>query len=377
MSRRGQRRFWDCTIRHVPYSRTTGIPALARNKNKTVGLVIAQLITAITFGMVFLSAAPLRVHAEEFYKGKTIKFVVGYSPGGLFDSLTRLVAHHFSKHVPGNPNVIVDNMPGAGGIILGNHLYHVAKPDGLTVGAWATPLILQQLLGTDAITFDGRRFGYLGAPGAEDAVCAFNEASGIKTVDDWFAAKRPIKIGAIALGTSTSDVPKLFQAVMGLPMQVIEGFKGGAEVRLAVENGEVDGYCGSWQSVKLTWSQAVTSGRIRLVLQMTLASHPEIKQVPLAVSYAKTNEARRLLRVVSVYRNPYIYSVPPATPADRLQILQKGFVDTVEDAELLADAKKSKQEIEPLDGPTIANTIAGLYEFDSATLARLREVLKK
>src|SRR5262245_12070693 len=110
MSRRERRHFWDCTIRHVPYSRTRGIPALARNKNHSVGLVIAQLITAITFGMVFLSAAPLRVHAEEFYKGKTIKFVVGYSPGGLFDSLTRLVARHFGKHVPGNPNVIVDNM---------------------------------------------------------------------------------------------------------------------------------------------------------------------------------------------------------------------------------------------------------------------------
>ena len=115
-------------------------------------------------------------------------------------------------------------MPGAGGIILGNHLYHVAKPDGLTVGAWATPLILQQLIGTEAITFDGRRFGYLGGPGAEDAVCAFNEASGINSVDDSFAAKRPVKL-AFAPGTSASDVPKLFQAVVGLPMQIIEDSK--------------------------------------------------------------------------------------------------------------------------------------------------------
>ena len=337
--------------------------------------IVVRSSAAIIWAFIVLCGAPSVAQSEEFYKGKTVKFVVGYSPGGLFDSFTRLIARHISKYIPGNPAVIVDNMVGAGGIILGNHLYYAAKPDGLTIGAWATPLVLQQLLGTDSIKFDGRKFGYIGAPGAEDAVCAFNEASGIKTVDDWFATKRPIKIGAIAPGTSTSDVPKLFHAVTGLPMQVIDGFKGGAEVRLAVENGEVDGYCGSWQSVKLTWNQAVTSGVIRLVLQMTLNSHPEIKHVPLAMSYAKTDEGRRLLRVVSVYRNPYIYSLPPATPKDRLQILRKAFMNSVSDAELLSEAKRSRLEIEPLDGSTIANTINGLYEFGPAGVARLKEII--
>ena len=335
----------------------------------------SKSIMAIVWGIIFLCGAPCIGRSEEFYKGKTVKFVVRYSPGGLFDSFTRLIGRHISKHIAGNPAVIVDNMVGAGGIILGNHLYHVAKPDGLTIGAWATPLVLQKLLGTDTIKFDGRKFGYLGAPGAEDAVCAFNEASGIKTVDDWFAAKRPIKIGAIAPGTSTSDVPKLFQAVIGLPMQVIEGFKGGAEVRLAVENGEVDGYCGSWQSVKLTWNQAVTSGTIRLVVQMTLNSHPEIKHIPLAMSYAKTDDARKLLRVISVYRNPYIYSLPPATPNERLQTLKKAFMNSVSDPELLSEAKRSRLEIEPIDGPSIGRTISGLHELDHASVARLKEIL--
>lgn len=334
--------------------------------------VFRRWIAAIVFAITFFGGV---VHGEDFYREKTIKFIVGYSPGGLFDTFTRVVARHLSKHVPGNPTVIVDNMSGAGGIILGNYLYHQAKPDGLTIGAWATPLVLQQLLGTEAINFDGRKFGYLGAPGAEDAVCAFNEPSGIKTVDDWFAAKRPVKIGAIAPGTSTSDVPKLVQAAVKLPMQIVEGFKGGAEARLAVETGEVDGYCGSWQSVKLAWRQAVNSAKIRLVLQLTLKSHPDIEHVPLAVTYARTDEARKLLRMTSVYRNPYLYSVPPGTPKDRLQILQKAFMDSVRDAELQLDAKKSNLEIEPIDGPTIANTIAGLYEIDSATLGKLKEIL--
>lgn len=336
---------------------------------------VAKFMVATILGLNFFGALPSIAHGEEFYKEKGIKFIVGYSPGGLFDTFTRLIARHFSKHVPGNPSIIVDNMTGAGGIILGNHLYHQAKPDGLTIGAWAAPLVLQHLLATEAIKFDGRKFGYVGAPGAEDAVCAFNAASGIKTVADWFAAKQPVKIGAIAPGTSTSDVPKLVQAAIGLPMQIIEGFKGGAEARLAVETGEVDGYCGSWQSVKLVWQQAVNSGRIRPVLQLTLKSHPEIEHVPLAINYAKTDEARKLLRIISVHRNPYLYSLPPATPKDRVQILQKAFMDSVTDSELLLDAKKSKLEIEPIDGPTIANTIANLYELDSATIAKLKEVL--
>lgn len=334
-----------------------------------------KLTVATILGIIVFGAVPFIAHGQEFYKEKSIKFIVGYSPGGLFDTFTRLIARHFSKHVPGNPTINVDNMTGAGGIILGNYLYYKAKPDGLTIGAWATPLILQHLLGTEAIQFDGRKFSYLGAPGAEDAVCSFNEASGIKTVDDWFAAKRPVKIGAIAPGTSTSDVPKLVQVAIRLPIQIVEGFKGGAEVRLAVETGEVDGYCGSWQSVKLAWHQAVNSGKIRLVLQLTLKSHPEIEHVPLAITYAKTDEARKLLRIISVYRNPYLYSLPPATPRDRLQILQKAFMDSVRDPELLLDAKKSNLEIEPIDGPTIANTIAGLHELDAATIAKLKEIL--
>jgi tripartite-type tricarboxylate transporter receptor subunit TctC len=337
------------------------------------GFIRSILATGIA--IVFLGGEPFTVHSEEFYNDQTIKFIVGYSPGGLFDGFTRLIARQFGKHVPGNPTTIVDNMPGAGGIILGNYLFYQAKPDGLTIGAWATPLVLQHVLGTEAIKFDGRKFGYLGAPGAEDAVCALNEASGIKTVEQWFAAKRPVKIGAIAPGTSTSDVPKIARAAIKLPMQIVEGFKGGAGVRLAVESGEVDGYCGSWQSVKLAWSQALNAGKIHLVLQLTLKSHPEIRNIPIAINYAKNDEARRLLSIISVYRNPYIYSVPPATPKDRLQILQKAFMDSIGSAELLSDAKKSNLEIEPIDGPTIAKTISGLYELDSPTIAKLKEIL--
>jgi tripartite-type tricarboxylate transporter receptor subunit TctC len=316
------------------------------------------------------------VAQESFYKDKTVRFVVGYSAGGSFDVYSRLIARHFGKRVAGNPTVIVENMTGAGGIIAANYIFNQAKPDGLTVGAWAAPLILQHIMGNEATKFDGRKFGYLGVPSPYDTLCTFNSQSGIKTVDDWAAAKRPLKISSIGPGTSTSDVPKLLQAALGLPMQVVEGYKGGADARVAVEAGEVDGYCGSWQTVKTVWRGAFESGKIRPVLLATLKPHPDLKDVPLAIKYAKTDEARLMLRVAdSAHGAQFPYSVPPGVEKERLAILQKAFVDALKDPALLAEAKKSDLDIDAIDGPTTAKTFAGLYEIDAATAAKLKAIL--
>ena len=323
------------------------------------GIAFSSIVAALVIAG-FTSLAP----AQEFYKDKTITFIVGYSPGGTYDQYTRLIARHISKHVPGSPTTVVENMPGAGGMILANHLYNRTKPDGLTVGAWASPLILQHIMGNDATKFDGRKVGWLGIPASYNTACHFSRESGIKTVEDWFAAKRPMKISSIGPGTSLSDVPKLLKAALELPIDMVEGYKGGAEARLAVENGEVDGSCASWQATKVTWRSQMDSGKIRVVLQATLKSHPDLKNVPLAINYAKSEEARTLLRVadnVHVFQFPY--SVAPETPPDRLKILQQGFIKTLRDRDLVAEAKKANLEVDPVDGPTTTKTFAGLYEF--------------
>lgn len=327
-------------------------------------------------GIIVLAVTIGDLYAQEFYKDKMITFIVGYSPGGTYDQYTRLIARYIGKYVPGQPSAIVQNMPGAGGIIAANHLYNRTKPDGLTVAAWAAPLVLQQIMGNEATKFDARKVGWIGIPAPYDTACHFNSESGIKTVDDWFASKRPMKISSIGPGTSLSDVPKLLKAALGLPLEVLEGYKGGAEARLAVESGEADGLCASWQATKVSWRSHMESGRIRLVLQATLRSHPELKNVPLANSYAKTDEARALLKVadnVHVYQFPY--SVAPGTPPERLQILQRAFVKALQDAELLAEAKKAGLEIGPIDGPTTAKTFASLYELSPTLVARLKELL--
>jgi tripartite-type tricarboxylate transporter receptor subunit TctC len=339
-------------------------------------MIKKNFISFIVTNTCLIVAASAPSLAQDFYKDKTITFIVGYSPGGTYDQYTRLIARHISKYLPGTPTTVVENMPGAGGIIAANHLYNRAKPDGLTVAAWASPLILQHVMGNEATKFNGRKVGWLGIPASYDTACHFSQESGIKTVDDWFAAKRPIKISSIGPGTSLSDVPKLLKAAIGLPLEMVEGYKGGAEARLAVENGEVDGSCASWQATKVTWRSQMDSGKIRVILQATLKSHPDLKTVPLAINYAKSDEARTLLRVadnVHVYQFPY--SVAPGTPPDRLQLLQQAFVRTLRDRDLLAEANKAHLEIDPVDGPTTAKTFAGLYELSPSLIGKLKDLL--
>ena len=325
------------------------------------------------FFLIVVAKAP----ADEFYKGKTVTFVVGFAAGGGFDTYTRLIARHFGKHIPGNPTVVVENRTGAGSLVAANYVYNQAPRDGTVIGNWIGPLVLQQVLGNKAAKFDGRKFGWLGAPTPDSGACALTKASGIKTMDDWFKSKRPIKIGATGPGSTTDDLPKLVKAALGLPMKLIEGYGGTSKIRLAAESGEIDGGCWAWQSIKPTWAKGLESGEVRVVLQTVKKSHPELKNVPLAIQYAKTDEARALLEIAN---GPYAtgarpYTVPPDVPQDRLQLLQKAFMDTLRDPDLLAEAKKAQLEIDPVEGSTLAKMMAGLYELSPAFKSKLATLL--
>jgi tripartite-type tricarboxylate transporter receptor subunit TctC len=326
--------------------------------------------------MVLTVSHPAAVQAEDYYKDKTVTIIVGYSPGGSFDLYARVIARYIGRYLPGNPTRIVENMTGAGGIIAANHLYNRVKPDGLTIGAWASPLVLQQIMGNEAAQFDGRKFGYLGIPSPYDTVCTFNQQSGVFKVDDWFNSKRPQKIAAIGPGTSTSDIPKLLKAALNLPLDVVEGYKGGADARLAVESGEVDGYCGSWGTVETVWRGAFESKKIHAVLQASLTSLPKYKQIPLAISYAKSDEARELLKVAdNAHVVQFPFSVPPGMAKDRLETLQRAFIRALKDPELATEAKKSQLDIAPVDGPTITKTLMSLYDLRPTTVAKLKDIL--
>ena len=332
------------------------------------------LVLLATSALV-ITAKP-QARGQDFYKDKTLTIIVGYSPGGSFDLYARVLARYIGRYLPGNPTRVVENMTGAGGLIAANHLYNRVKPDGLTIGAWASPLVLQQIMGNEAAQFDGRKFGYLGIPSPYDTVCTFNQQSGIAKMDDWINAKRPQKISTIGPGTSTSDIPKLLKTAVNLPIDVIDGYKGGADARLAVESGEVDGYCGSWGTVETVWRSAYESKKIVPVLQTSLKSDPKYRNIPLAINYAKTEEARELLRIAdNVHVAQFPFSVPPGMAKDRLALLQQAFMRTFKDPALIEEAKKSQIDVDPVDGPSVTKTLAGLYDLKPAMVAQLKEIL--
>ena len=336
-----------------------------------------KLLTATVMGIGLFAGLVFTAGAAEFYKGKTITFVVGFSAGGGFDTYTRLIARHFSKHIPGNPGIVVQNRTGAGSLIAANYIYNRAKRDGTVIGNWIGGLLLREVLGDKAIKFEGRKFNWVGVPTPDSSVCALTKASGIKNVDDWFASKRDIKIGATGPGSSTDDPPKLLKVATGLPLKVIEGYGGTAKIRLAAESGEVDGGCWAWQSIKVTWRKGIESGNVRPILQMTEKSHPELKHVPLAIKYTKTADDRALLKVINDAHSAAVrpYSLPPGVPQDRVRILQKAFMDTMKDPAMLKEAKKSNIEITPIDGVATGKVFAALYKLDPAMISRLREIL--
>jgi len=336
----------------------------------------ATVVFPLIVWLLFMSAMPLYAQ-ETFYKGKTITFVVGASPGGGFDVYSRILSRHMSKYIPGNPTIIVQNMTGAGSLIAANYTYSRANPDGLTVGVWVGSVALQKYLGAPGITFDPMKFEWIGVPVQQTFVCAFSKASGITSMEKWFGANRPIKIGGQAPGTRLDDIPMILKSALGLPIQLIQGYKGTADVVLAVDSGEIDGICTSWQGLKASWRTQLESGNAVVVLQTNPKPIAELPNVPLAINFAKTDEAKKLIQVGihDVNAVTLAYSGPPGTPKERVQVLRNAFSATLKDPEFLADAKKADLEVDPLTGEELQTTIAGFQSLPPQVMAKLKEIL--
>ena len=336
-----------------------------------------SLLLAVAALAFMVGAAPTAT--PEFYRGKTIRIVVGLAAGGGFDTYSRAIARHMGKHIPGHPAIIVENMTGAGSLIAANYVYKIAKPDGLTIGNFVGGLIGQQLLGNPGIEFDARKFEWIGVPVKDNVACALTKASGITSVEQWMAAKTPVKLGATAPGSPTYDAPRLLMSTLGLPIHVVAGYKGTAEIRLAADGGEVAGGCWAWESIKVTWRQALETGDVLIVLQTVPKAHPDLPRVPLAMSFAKTDEARQLIEAgihdLSAITRPY--SLPPGTPKERMQLLRQAFMDTLRDPEFVAEAEKSNLDIDPVPGEVMERIIAGLFALEPPLLAKLKETLTK
>lgn len=335
--------------------------------------LLALILTTITSGSFAYAASP----DDGFYKGKAIRLIVAFSAGGGYDTYSRTIARHLGKYIPGNPTVVVDNMTGAGGIIHANYMFKQAKPDGLTIGNNSGGLFLQQVMGAKGIEFDGKKFEYIGAPAVDHLTCAISKASGITSLDKWIASKEAVRFGGVGPGGFASDLPRVLQAALGLPVKVIDGYKGTSDIRLATESGELAGSCLSWDSYKTTWRKQIESGDVNIIIQVMPKKHPELANVPLAMDYAKTEEAKRLIRHgaydLAYSARPYLLA--PGTPKARVQILRKAFAEVLKDPELLAEAKKANFAIDYVSGEELENIVHGLYKIEPAFATKMKQVL--
>ncbi len=326
---------------------------------KTMSLRIFSLLT-----LLILSTS-VTARSDEFYKGKTIRFIVGAPAGGGYDTYTRAIARHMGKHIPGNPSTVVDNMDGAGSLIAANHVYNKAKPDGLSIGVWISGQIIRQALGDKATRFDGRNFGWIGAPSKGWPACAMMGFSGLKTWSDVLNANRTIRMGGVRVGTSYDDVPAILNNVAGTKFDVISGFAGTAPVKLAMQKREVEGCCLSWESMRVS-NRAMLDAQgddklIPFVISRKIED-PEVKDLPLFTDIIKGEDN---LATYNTWATSYDFqrplSLPPNTPKERLETLRKALAATLRDPEFLAEAKKTKLDIDPVAGEEIDGYVKQIY----------------
>jgi len=315
----------------------------------------------VGFLLVFIP----QVSADEFYKGKTIRFIVGAPAGGGYDTYARAIARHLGKHIPGSPSMVVENMEGAGSLIAANYVYNRADPDGLTIGVWISGQIIRQALGDKTIKFDGRKFGWIGAPSKGAPTCAMMGFTGLKSWDDVLNSKRPIRMGGVRAGTSYDDVPRILNNVAGTKFDVISGFAGTAPVRLALQRREVEGACLGWESMRVSNRAMLDAkGDDKLVpfITHTKLEDPEVKDLPLFTDVIKGEDNLATYKTwAASYEFQRPFSLPPNAPKERLETLRKAFAATLRDSAFLAEARKTKLDIEPVAGEEINGYVKQIY----------------
>jgi tripartite-type tricarboxylate transporter receptor subunit TctC len=302
----------------------------------------------VVFGLYVFSALP-QAGADEFYKGKTIRFVVGFAPGGGYDLSARIVGRHMSKHIPGNPTIVVENMTGAGSLIAANYTYNSAKPDGLFVGIWNGAYVLRQALGDKAVRFDGRKLGWIGAPTKGTPFCSIMAHTGLKSLKDIVTSSRELKMGSTGPGSTYDDMPQILNRTLGTKFKVVSGYEGTSTILVAMRRREMDGGCWTWESARTTARPMLDAKGDEKLIPFLIHSRwedPEVKDLPLIPEVIKGADNLSAYRTWSgTYEFQRPFSVPPGTPKDRLQILRKAFAATLKDPEFLAEAEKSKAEV--------------------------------
>ena len=322
------------------------------------------------------SAMMVPAHAvapADFYKGRTIFVIVGFTPGGGYDLYARLLAQHLGKHIPGNPAVVTQNMPGAGSLKAVNYLYSVAPKDGTVIGTFGREQIVAPLFGQ--ANFDAAKLSWLGSVTKEASVCISWYKSPIKSWND--VMTKQFTVGGSAAGADPDNFSKLYKNVFGAKIRLASGFPGTSDITLAMQRGEVEGLCGfSWSTVKSHYGSWLRDKKINVLIQAGTKRRPDLSDVPLAIEFAKTAEQRQILDfVLATQITARPFTAPPGIPAERKAILRAAFDETMTDPAFLAGAEKLQLEVDPVRGAEVDAVVASLYAMPKDVIAKAARAL--
>jgi tripartite-type tricarboxylate transporter receptor subunit TctC len=314
----------------------------------------------------------------DFYSGKTVRVLVGFGAGGGYDLYARTLANYMARHIPGKPTLVVQNMPGAGSLRVVNYLYNVAPRDGTVIATFARGIVTEPLLGrTEGIQFDALKFNWIGSVSNEVTVCAFLESSGIKTWED-MRTKRYV-IGASGTGADSDVFPTVLRNLFKLPLKIVTGYAGGADLVLAMERKEIDGRCGwSWTSLLSRSRVLYDSGKINIAMQIALQPHEDLPNVPLLMDLAGDPREKAALKlIVSRQSIARPFAASPGIPEARVQALRAAFDATMKDAEFLAEAKRLDLEVRPVSGPDVEALLREVYASPPEIVKHASEMMRE
>ncbi|MPZ39589.1 MAG: hypothetical protein GEU95_16335 [Rhizobiales bacterium] len=337
------------------------------------------LSSAIIAAAAVIAANPAQSQdaVEQFFRGKTVNISVGSSAGGGYDTYARLLARHFGKHIPGQPAIVVQNMPGAGSNKAASYIYSVAPKDGTAIGAIFPGAILQPLLSDIAVQHEPNKFIYLGSANSDVYHCFVRSDAPTRSFRD--ALEREVILGASNQGGTTRDLPAMMNNLAGAKFRIVTGYAGSKEIGLAVERSEVHGACGiGWTGFTTIYPHWFKKKLVTMTLQLSTKGHAELNamKVPLATEFARTKEDRQAMELVlsqGVFGRPFV--LPPGVPQERADALRKAFVAAMTDPALIADAKKANLDIEAMSGSDLQSLIASLYALPASTVEKAKQSL--
>jgi tripartite-type tricarboxylate transporter receptor subunit TctC len=328
-------------------------------------------------GLVLAAGLALPAHADpvaDFYKDRSVTLITGYSPGGGFDLYARVIANHLGKHIPGQPRIIVQNMPGAGSLRAANQLYNVSPKDGSVIALARAP-VLEPLVGASGAAFDATKFTWLGSGSSDLTVCGLLGNPQVNTMAD--AARTEFTLGGLGPGSDEDMYVKILKKLFGLKIRLVTGYPGGAEMILAVERGELDGRCGwAYSSIKISKPEWIAQKKIKLLNVLALERSPELPDVPAIMEFATAERHKQILRFVlnaQVLGRPF--AAPPGIPTDRAAALRKAFDDTMADPALLADMKAKKLDVDHIGWQRIETLLGDLYSTPKDVIDETRAII--